>query len=73
MKDPLREKGRGAMCVREVAEILNVTDATVRIWINSGKLPAYKLPGSGAQSIIRIERRDFAKFLEIYRSTTVCA
>jgi excisionase family DNA binding protein len=62
-----------SLTVREVAREMAVTDATVRVWINTGKLPAYKLPGSGAQSIIRIKRDDFEKFLRAYRSSTVCA
>jgi excisionase family DNA binding protein len=56
--------------VQEIANKLNVTDATVRVWINSGKLKALKLPGSGSQPIIRIEHDEFERFL---KSNTVCA
>lgn len=66
----LKEK---ILSVREIAEEMDVTDSTVRVWINSGKLPAYKLPGSGAQSIIRVRREDFDTFLRASRSTQVTA
>jgi excisionase family DNA binding protein len=59
-----------SLTVREIAERLSVTDATVRVWINTGKLPAYKLPGSGSQSIIRVSREAFDRFL---KSTTDCS
>jgi excisionase family DNA binding protein len=67
------KKNGQTLSVREIAEQMGVTDATVRVWINCGKLPAYKLPGSGAQCIIRVRREDFEQFLRIHRSTTVCA
>ena len=60
------KESKHALTVREIAERMNVTDATVRIWINSGKMPAYKLPGSGAQSIIRVEAEAFERFLKTY-------
>ena len=52
------------LSVSEIAAEMRVTDATVRVWINKKKLPAYKLPGSGAQAIIRVRREDFDRFLQ---------
>ncbi len=60
--------------VAEIAAEMSVTDATVRVWINSGKLPAYRLPGSGSQKIIRVRRDDFERFLKVCKgSITACA
>ena len=63
------------LTVAEIAQRMNVTDATVRVWINSGKLPAYKLPGSGDQAIIRVKADVFERFLKAYEcpSTTFCS
>jgi excisionase family DNA binding protein len=33
-----------ALTVRTVADLLSVSDGTVRRWADSGVLPAYKLP-----------------------------
>jgi excisionase family DNA binding protein len=55
-----------ALTVKEIAKRMNVTDATVRVWINTGKLAAYKLPGSGAQAIIRVRPEAFDRFLKMY-------
>lgn len=62
-----------ALTVKEIAEQLHVTDATVRVWINTGKLPAYKLPGSGAQAIIRVKREHLERFLRSHEATAVSA
>jgi len=52
--------------VSEIAELLSVTDATVRVWINTGRLKAFKCPGSGAQCIVRVFREDLERFLKTY-------
>jgi excisionase family DNA binding protein len=62
-----------ALSVRDIAKRMSVNDATVRLWINTGKLPAYKLPGSGAQSIIRVKPEAFEQFLKTYMATKVSA
>jgi len=54
--------------VQEIANRLNVTDSTVRGWINTGKLKAFKLPGSGSQPIIRVDSDEFERFLKKYYS-----
>ena len=70
MSNEVRDKSKESLTVREIAERMHVADATVRLWINTGKLPAYKLPGSGSQSIIRVSRDAFERFL---KSTTACS
>jgi excisionase family DNA binding protein len=57
-----------SLSVKDIAEEMSVTDATVRVWINSGKLAAFKLPGSGSQLIYRIKREDFDEFLQLHRT-----
>ena len=46
------------LTTEEVAEIVKVQAATVRSWINQGKLPAIDLDGS-----YRIYRQDLKEFL----------
>lgn len=62
------EKEAASLSVKDIARQMGVTDATVRVWVNSGRLPAWKLPGSGSQWIIRVKREDFEEFLRMYRS-----
>jgi excisionase family DNA binding protein len=59
--------------VRDVARFMSVTPATVRIWINTGRLEAYKLPGRGSASIIRIKREQFERFLRHHEARNVVA
>ena len=54
------------LSVAEIAAKMGVNDSTVRMWINAGKLPAYKLPGSGSQAIIRVRTDVFERFLKGY-------
>lgn len=54
---------RQTLTVAEVRERMNVSDATVRMWISSKRLPAYVLPGRKRQPIYRIAVDDFNKFL----------
>src|SRR5215470_15536796 len=57
----------GSYTVSEIAEFLSVSDATVRQWVNRGRLRACKFPGSGNQSIIRVLRPDYDDFLKNYK------
>jgi excisionase family DNA binding protein len=49
--------------IREVAEILRVAPNTVRNAIESGRLPAYLLPGKG-RGTYRIPESAVARYLE---------
>lgn len=69
----MTRKPNGALSVKDIADRMSVTDATVRVWINTGKLPAYKLPGSGAQAIIRVRPEAFEQFLSSYSADKVSA
>ena len=62
----MKELTKDFCTVSEIAELLSVSDATVRLWINTGRLKGYKLPGSGNQSLIRVLRRDLEGFLKTY-------
>lgn len=48
---------------KEIAEILDVHEETVRRYIRIGDLPAIKLRG-----VYRVKREDFEKFLENRRT-----
>jgi excisionase family DNA binding protein len=45
-----------------IAKHCGVSNTTVLRWINSGQLPAFKLPGGH----FRVERSDFSSFLSKY-------
>jgi excisionase family DNA binding protein len=45
-----------------IAKHCGVSNTTVLRWINSGQLPAFKLPGGH----FRVERTDFSRFLNKY-------
>jgi excisionase family DNA binding protein len=45
-----------------IAKHCGVSNTTVLRWINTGQLPAFKLPGGH----FRIERTDFSRFLHRY-------
>lgn len=47
--------------VAEAAEILGVSQGTVRTWAESGKLPMHKNPANGYRLFLR---RDLEAFLE---------
>jgi excisionase family DNA binding protein len=47
--------------VAEAAEILGVSQGTVRAWAEAGKLPMHKNPANGYRLFLR---RDLAAFLE---------
>jgi excisionase family DNA binding protein len=59
-------KEKDTYLVAEIARLCSVSEPTVRVWINTGKLWAHKLPGSGAQCIIRVWRDDLEDFLKTY-------
>jgi excisionase family DNA binding protein len=54
------------MTVQQVAEEAGVSDSAVYRWVGDGKIPAYRLPGTGKKSpdIVRIARKDFEAFLK---------
>lgn len=45
--------------VAEAAEILGVSQGTVRTWAESGKLPMYKNPANGYRLFLRTELEKF--------------
>ncbi len=45
--------GRRLMTLRDAAQYLSVSYWTVRAWVESGRLPAVRLPGGGR--LIRVE------------------
>lgn len=47
------------LTVKEIAENLSVSDRTVRLWIESGKLKGYKFGKD-----YRVEPSDFKEFVE---------
>ncbi len=47
--------------VKQVAELCVVTQNTVRIWINDGRMTALKLPAGW-----RVKRADLVAFLKVY-------
>jgi excisionase family DNA binding protein len=57
-----------ALSVGAIAADMGVSEATVRVWISRGDLPAYKLPGSSTQPIIRVKRQDYDRWLESRRT-----
>jgi len=50
-------------CPKEVAALLGVTERTVRNWIASGKLKAYKL-GPAPNAPVRIHGKSLKNFLK---------
>jgi len=52
--------------VPEIAEQLNVSEKTVRFWVDSGKLPSFKYPGKGEQAIVRIRKDVLDSFMKIH-------
>jgi excisionase family DNA binding protein len=50
------------ICVNEAAKRLNVHPRTVRKYISSGLLPAYKL-GPGEKAPVRIDVADLERFM----------
>jgi excisionase family DNA binding protein len=50
------------MSVGFIAKHCGVSNTTVLRWINTGQLPAFKLPGGH----FRIERTNFSRFLNKY-------
>jgi excisionase family DNA binding protein len=52
------------LTVQEVAELVKVSDSTVRRWIRDGSLVAYKV---GKRGQLRIREKDVEAFLERQR------
>jgi excisionase family DNA binding protein len=51
--------------MREAAEDLAVSYWTIRTWVETGKLPAVRLPGGGR--LLRIERTELDRLVEAHR------
>lgn len=49
--------------VKEVAQLLKMTDGTIRNWISNGKIKAVKIGGDNKQSQTRIAESELKKLL----------
>jgi len=54
------ETPRAFLSVQEAAEFLRVSQTTIRRYISSGRLPAYRV---GAERLIRIKHEDLVGLL----------
>jgi excisionase family DNA binding protein len=52
------------LTLREAADYLAVSYWTVRSWVESGKLPHVRLPGS---RLLRVERVDLDRFIDAHK------
>lgn len=52
-----------AFSIREIQSRLGVSGSTVRMWIHTGKLAAYRLPGSSREPIYRVDTDVLERFL----------
>jgi excisionase family DNA binding protein len=59
------------LTIQDIAQSENVSDDTVRRWINTGQLPAYTYPGSGKDPITRIDVQDFEQFKRLNRKPVI--
>jgi excisionase family DNA binding protein len=50
------------LTLRQAAAYVQVSYWTVRVWVESGKLPACRLPGDGR--LLRIERAELDRLIE---------
>jgi excisionase family DNA binding protein len=50
--------------VAEAAEILGVSQGTVRTWAEAGKIPMHKNPANGYRLFKRVELEDFLAEIE---------
>jgi excisionase family DNA binding protein len=57
------EPGEAYFTIEEVAELLKVNKRTVRRWISSGRLTAYRFG-----SLLRVADRDLRAFLAVHRA-----
>ena len=60
----MHKRTYGAMTLlvlREVAEVLRVSESTVRRWVRAGELPAYRI---GPRGQLRVREEDVTAFLE---------
>jgi excisionase family DNA binding protein len=62
MQNTLKQWTPEYISVGFIAKYCGVSNTTVLRWINTGQLPAFKLPGGH----FRIERTNFSKFLNKY-------
>ncbi len=62
MQDTLKQWAPEYISVGFIAKHCGVSNTTVLRWINTGQLPAFKLPGGH----FRIERTNFSSFLDKY-------
>lgn len=57
--DEWLDKQPERMSVEQVAELLGVTGRTINNWLNEGRVPGYRTPGSWF--VLREELRDFLR------------
>ena len=53
-------KDRDFLSVREVAKLLYVSDRTIRLWIDVGKLPAFKIG-----KLWRVRKQDLIEYVQM--------
>lgn len=54
----------------EVADLLNLSVPTIRLWIKDGKLPASDVSSGTGRPAYRIRREDLDTFLDERKTTT---
>lgn len=54
------EQMHNMMTLKEISEYLKIGHSTPYRWVNSGILPAIKLPSG----MVRVRRSDFEKFIQ---------
>ncbi len=57
--------------VAEAAEILGVSQGTIRAWAETGKLPMQKNPANGYRLFLRTDLDNFLKSVEATRNTAI--
>jgi excisionase family DNA binding protein len=62
MQNTLKQWAPDYISVGFIAKYCGVSNTTVLRWINTGQLPAFKLPGGH----FRIEKANFSRFLSKY-------
>jgi len=53
-------KDRDFLSVKEVADLLYLSDRTIRLWIDIGKLPAFKIG-----KLWRIRKQDLIEYIQM--------
>jgi excisionase family DNA binding protein len=59
----VKTKVREYVKVAEAAEILGVSQGTVRAWAEAGKIPMHKNPANGYRLFLREDLMGFLKFI----------